>query len=353
MQYRMTSSIARLARVIAAALLLLAAPARGALSATGPVDDPDLVAKAHVEGTVSYYAGLSESQLTAIVARWRATYPKIAIQTLRASPLTLLTRAVTEQQAGHYVVDVMDDAGLEIDQLKRQGMLVPYRLPDRAEFLTGTVDPDGYWAAIFLNSEVIAYNPQRLRALSLQPPSTWDALAAPQWRGNFGLPSESYEWWDALTKFFGKAHADAIARGYAANNPQLTSSHTLAVNSVVTGELPAAANVYGYYALEQQDSGKPIAFVNPTPTILEDECIAVFRTAPHPNAGRLFARWFLSRDTQRWVRSDLKRISARKDVKNDPRLLDPKVRYVISNPDDSPNAAALVKAFKVIFNIPV
>ena len=349
----MTSSIGRLARLALAAGLLLAVPARAAMAALSPVDDAGLVAKAQAEGTVSYYAGLSEAQLAAVVARWRAAYPRIAIQTLRASPLTLLTRAVAEQQAGHYAVDVIDDAGLEIDQLKRQGVLAPYGLPDRAEFLPGTVDPDGYWAAIFLNSEVIAYNPQRLRALGLPPPASWDALAAPQWRGNFGLPSESYEWLNALTTFFGKDHADAIARGYAANGPQLISSHTLAVNSVGTGELPAVANVYGYYALEQHELGKPVDFVNPTPTVLEDECIAVFRTAPHPNAGRLFARWFLSQETQRWVRSDLRRISARKDVKNDPRLLDPKVRYVISNPDDSPSAAGLIKAFKAIFNIPV
>lgn len=85
---------------------------------------------------------------------------------------------------------------------------------------------------------------------------------------------------------------------------------------------------------------------------MEDESIAILKTAPHPNAARLFERWFLSRDTQGWVRSELHRISARKDVTNDPRLLDRRVRYVISNPDDSPNAAALVKAFKAIFNLP-
>jgi iron(III) transport system substrate-binding protein len=348
----MRPSIRQVARLVAFVTAALACLQLAAGAAIGPVDDPGLVARAMAEGTVDYYAGLSESQLTAVVARWRATYPAIVIQTLRASPLTLLTRAVAEQNAGHYGVDVMDDAGLEVDQLKRQGMLVRYDLPDRSEFLPGTIDPDRYWAAIFLNSEVIAFNPDRLRALGLKPPTTWDALAAKEWRGNFGIPSESYEWWDALTKFFGKDHADVLVHAYAANTPQLVSSHTLAVNSVATGELPAAANVYGYYALEQKVAGRPIDFVNPLPTVLEDECIAVFRTAPHPNAGRLFARWFLSRETQRWVRSDLRRISARKDVKNDPRLLDPKVRYVISNPDESPNAGNLIKSFKAIFNIP-
>ena len=348
----MGPSIRQAVRLVAAVVLALVLVQLAAGAASGPVDDPGLVARATAEGSVDYYAGLSEAQLTAVVARWKTTYPAIAIQTLRASPLTLLTRAVAEQAAGHYSVDVMDDAGLEIDQLKRQGLLVRYDVPDRNEFLPGTIDPDRYWAAIFLNSEVIAYNPERLRALGLKPPLTWDALASKEWHGNFGMPSESYEWWDALTKFLGKDHADVLVRAYAANTPQLISSHSLAVNSVGTGELPAAANVYGYYALEQQEAGKPIAFVNPLPTVLEDECVAVFRNAPHPNAGRLFARWFLSRETQRWVRSDLRRISARKDVKNDPRLLDPKVRYVISNPGDSPNAGNLIKAFKIVFNIP-
>jgi iron(III) transport system substrate-binding protein len=323
-----------------------------ATTAIAPVDDPGLVARAKSEGSVVYYAGLSESQLTLVVARFKATYPGIDIQSLRASPLTLLSRVVAEQNAGHYAADVIDDAGLEIDQLKRSGMLAQYRLPERADFIPGTVDPDGYWAAIFLNTEVIAFNPARVRALGLKPPATWDDLAAREWHGNFGLPSESYEWWDAMTKFFGKSHADAIVRGYAANQPQLISSHTLAVNSVATGELAAAANVYGYYALEQRELGRPIDFVNPTPTVIEDESLAILKTAPHPNAARLFVRWFLSRDTQNWVRGELHRISARKDVKNDPRLLDPRVRYVISNPDDSPNAANLVKAFKAIFNLP-
>jgi iron(III) transport system substrate-binding protein len=348
----MRSSIQRAVRLAALLAAFLGVFTLSAGAANGPVDDPGLIARARAEGAVVYYASLSESQVAQIVARFKAAYPFIDIQYLRAGPLALLSRVAAEQSAGHFAADVMDDAGLEIDQLKRAGTLAQYRLPDRADFLPGTVDPDGYWAAIFLNTEVIAFNPARVHTLGLKPPATWDDLAAPAWRGNFGLPSESYEWMDALSKFLGKSHADAIVRGYAANQPQLTSSHTLAVNSVGTGEFTAAANVYGYYALEQKDLGRSIDFVNPTPTVMEVQSIGIIKTAPHPNAARLFARWMLSRDTQQWIRRDLHRISARKDVKNDPRLLDPRVRYVISNPEDSPNAANLVKAFKTIFNLP-
>jgi hypothetical protein len=77
--------------------------------------------------------------------------------------------------------------------------------------------------------------------------------------------------------------------------------------------------------------------------VIELLCVSIAKAAPHPNAVRLFERWFLSRPTQLWVRDELKRISARKDVKNNPLLLDPKVHYVISNPADSANAASVVR----------
>jgi iron(III) transport system substrate-binding protein len=263
-----------------------------------------------------------------------------------------MSRVITEARAGLNAADVMDDAGLEIEQLKHQGLLASYQLPDRDAFLPGTVDKDGTWAAIFLNSEVIAYNPNTLSSLGLKVPTTWEAFGSKEWRGNFGLPAESYEWWNALRKFFGRDRADAMVRNYAANHPRLTSSHTIAVNDIASGDLPAAVNVYGYYALEQVTAGRSIAFVNPTPTVLEVQGIATLAHAPHPNAARLFARWLLSKDTQQWVRDDLKRITARKDVGNDKRLFDPNTKFVLSNPDDSPAAGDLVKAFNAIFELP-
>jgi hypothetical protein len=63
-------------------------------------------------------------------------------------------------------------------------------------------------------------------------------------------------------------------------------------------------------------------------------------------------RWWLSRDTQQWFRQTLHRATARKDIQNDPRLLDPKVRYLISNPADSVNAPEQIRDFNEAFNRP-
>ena len=102
----------------------------------------------------------------------------------------------------------------------------------------------------------------------------------------------------------------------------------------------------------QKDRGAPVDFVNPVPTVLELATIQVVRNPPHPNAARLLARWIESRDTQQWIRTALHRASARKDVKNDPRLLDPHARYVISNPADSLNAPEIIRSYNAIFGRP-
>jgi iron(III) transport system substrate-binding protein len=155
-----------------------------------------------------------------------------------------------------------------------------------------------------------------------------------------------------MIHFYGRERAERLARAYSANQPRLLSSHSLVVTETASGEIAGAANVYGYDVLAAQASGQPIALVNPNPTVIELFCASIAQAAPHPNAARLFVRWWLSRPTQLWFRDELKRLSARKDVQNDSRLLNANVRYVFSNPADSANAADLVRTFNTIFNVP-
>jgi iron(III) transport system substrate-binding protein len=218
--------------------------------------------------------------------------------------------------------------------------------------LKGTCDPDGYWAAIVLNAEVIGYNVDRIKALGLPAPRSWDDLTASRWHGSFAMYANSYEWYQALQHFAGKATADRIARGYAANQPQLLGSHSQLVTQLASAEVAAVAGAYAYDLLLQKDRGAPVDFVNPVPTVLELATIQVVKSAPHMNAARLMARWIESRDTQEWIRQTMHRASPRKDVANDPRLMNPKIRYVISNPADSVNADTVMRDYNGIFGRP-
>jgi iron(III) transport system substrate-binding protein len=329
----------------------VAAGLRAAVGAPAPVDDPGLIARAQREGALVYYAAMAAPQLAALAARFKADYG-IEVKTLTGGSPEIVSRLATEQRGGRFEADIVGNSGYEEDEAKRLGLMQPFRPPEASAYLAGAVDPDGYWVADLANTDALAYNPNVVRTLGLHPPRTWEDLATAPWRGQFGVYADSVELYAALKNFYGRERTDALFRALAANGPRLISNHTLATNLVIAGEIPAAANIYAYAALDASDQGRPVVLVNPMPTVIELGCIGLAKNAPHPNAARLFDRWLLSRPTQEWIRGDLHRISMRKDVQNDRRLLDPKARYVIANPANSVNARSDIADFKAFFSIP-
>jgi iron(III) transport system substrate-binding protein len=302
------------------------------VAATSPVNDPTLIAAAKREGTATFYVAMEPKQLEATMARFESQYG-FKIQFLRLESDKLPPRVIVEDRGGLHNVDAVACPDLQLNELKRAGLLAQLRASENRDLLAGTYDPEGYYSAVYLDMESIAYNPVRLKAAGLKPPKTWDDFAAKEWRGQFSLYATGFEWYAALKRFYGKAHTDALVRALAANQPRLVTGHTLAISLAITGEVLATVNTFSYSALLSKDAGAPIELVNPTPTVIEPFAVAVMKTAPHPNAARLLARWLLSRDTQEWIVSTLHRAAARKDVKNDPRMLNSGVRYIVSDPN--------------------
>ena len=330
---------------LAIALLLTAV-------AAGPRvdDDSRLVAAAKKEGTVTLYGSMTAPQMQALAQRFQKEYG-IHVDTLRLESNALPSRMMIEARAGTPKADVVDEPGFQIDLLKRQGMLDKTSVPENVEMTAGTFDKDGYWSSIFVNTETIAYNPKLLAAAGLRPPTTWQDFTRPEWRGKFAMFNGSYEWYAAMQRAFGKQQGEALARALAANGVKLINSHQLAENMLEAGEYVAAVNTYGYNMARDQAAGLAAVNVNPNPTVVEVHGIGVVAHAPHPNAALLFMRWSLRRDTQGWVASSLGRISARKDVKNNPAIWNPHIHFVISDPNDSANYSDYAKAFNAIFGV--
>ncbi len=345
----------RVARILAVIVLLCASS--GALqragAAVGPVDDPALIAKAKADGSLLVYGAGQSSALDAAAKRFEAAYG-IKVAWVQMQGYAIAPRLMTEQRGGHNEADmVVGESGLETEQIKRAGFYAEFNPPETRELLAGTYDPQHQWIAYKLYTETICYNPDKVRAAGMRPPRTWDDLAAPQWRGKFSLFNGSWEWFAAMKRFYGPERAVALMRSYAANQPRITSSHQLGITLVTAGDVIAAANVYGYACLQVKDQGGPIELVNPTPTVVEVGTAGIMKAAPHPNAARLFQRWLLSRETQQWALATLGQTPSRKDVKNDPRVMNPHVHYLISDTSDLDALNADIKEFNVIFNIPV
>ena len=156
------------AALAAALLATLAAGAAGAADPM-PVPDPALVAAAKREGTVMLYIAMEPRQLNAMVQRFESRYG-IKTQFLRMESDKLPARVITEDRGGLYNADTIADPGLQIALLKRSGLLTPLNAPENKDLLAGTYDKQGYWSAVFLNTETMSYNPVRVKAAGLRPP---------------------------------------------------------------------------------------------------------------------------------------------------------------------------------------
>jgi len=310
----------------------------------------DLIARAKGEGRVVLYGAMVGDQANAAAERFHAAYG-ITLDVLRIGADQIPARIMTEARGGMHNADAIAQPALQTGLLKRLGLLASYVPPEKAELLAGMADPDGAWTTYCIKTEVIAFNPARLRALGIAAPRTWEDLSRPEWRGQFALASNDIEWDVALRKFYGRARNDQLMRALAANQPRLIESHTLGLTLIASGEVLGMAAAYGPDALIAKRKGLAVDFVNPTPTVMELDAFSILKDAPHPNAARLLLRWWLARDTQQWWTDNFISPSARKDVRSDRTLLDPHGRYVTTDPADSADYNADVRDFRTIFNI--
>ncbi len=331
--------------VLAATVSLGAAP-------PAPVNDPALVAAARAEGQLQLYGVGPADAIAAQAQRFESTYG-IKVSWLHLAGTAVPPRLLVEQRGGNPRTDVVFGVPtLESEELKAAGLFAQYRPPENRDLLPGTFDPDGFWSGHEFLTEAICYNPARVKAAGLRAPATWQDFAAKEWRGQFALFSGSWEWYGAMKRFFGVAAADALVRAYAANVPRMANSHQILVDLIASGEVLAAPNAFGRTCIRAKDKGQPVELVNPIPTVIEVAAVGVLRSAPHPNAARLFERWLLSHEIEQWQLETLGINVPRKDVRNDPRILDPRVRYVVSTPSDPDAINTDIKAFNAIFNIP-
>jgi len=330
--------------------LVLAACNGSSTTATGP----SLQAQAESEGTVTWYSTEQVTDLAASVTQFQQLYPKITVKTLRLSNDQIPPRIQTEQQASAVKADVISLSSFQVNALKLAGYLQTYKSPQASAFPSGSVDPDGDWAPLYVNTTVIAWNTQKLHADGLTAPTGLQDLTAPAWKGKFDLSTDAYDWYQGLVQKMGSDQANTLMQQIAANKPLLVSGHTLAVQDVENGTVDATVTGYGYFAAREKAAGKPIDFLNPNPLLSAINPVAIVKNAPHPNAAKFLEDWLISQAGQAFLTMQSGHASLRPDVTNNPAVWSPsQYPYVIVNTAlSSDQYNSLVRSYKQLLGIP-
>jgi iron(III) transport system substrate-binding protein len=286
-----------------AALSLGAWTTRVMAAAPAPVSiTPDLVEAAKKEGKVILYSAMDLPVGEKLGKAFEAQYPGIAVQIERSGSERLFQRVDQEFASNIRAVDVINTSDAShIISWKRNGWLAPFVTEDIAQhFLPEYRDPDGMSATSRIWLSSIAYNTKLVK--SEDAPKSFADLLDPKWAGKMvkGHPAYSGTIMTATFQLVRELGWDYMEKLSKQRVMQVQSS-TDPPKKLSLGEraVMADGNEYGIVLLKE--AGQPVEPVYPTegtPTVSGPT--AIFATAPHPNAARLFQAWLHTRETQQF-----------------------------------------------------
>jgi iron(III) transport system substrate-binding protein len=343
------SSLPHLHLFRSVAALVIAAVVFGIPPAAGAAVSAEVLAAAKKEGTVIWYTSIDVKTLPPIVERFNATHPGIKLQTLQITSNLIPARILTEQRGHQYNADVANGDIVPLSQLAEAGALQPFRPADADKFVKGAIDPKGMWTSLYSDTTVLAWNPKKLQADGLKPPTSLADLAKPEWSGKIGLDTTAYNWFQGMIETDPNA-ADLIKK-IVANKPFLTQGHTNTVTQLEAGEFDVTPTAYGYMADLEHRGGRPVDYIIPKPLFVGLGPVGFVANAPHPNAARVFLDWVLSKDGQQTIIDASGRPSARIDVKNNPNVFSPKWAIHILGTPDATKYKDLITQYKSLLGI--
>ena len=312
--------------------------------------DPDaaMIAAAKQEGQMTYYTTMTLSQSKKVVDRFEKKYPFIKTDLFRTGGDPLLNKILNEHRGGRDAWDVTTGRGEMVLPLLDAKLITPYRSPEAKNIDQDLVDPESYWAAYYVNPYVLGYNTKLVKKSDV--PKTYEALLDPRWKGGkISLDDEAYGLMTGLIRAWGKEKALAFFKKLAAQQPVVQRGNTNRVQLTMAGEYYL---IIAYAPMIQRETslGHPIDWVPLEPVAVQVNPAMLAAHAPHPNAGKLFIDFLLSKEGQKML-VGFRRIPVRGDVDPEPARLFRGYKRIVENPEEYKNLNETRKLYQKIFGL--
>jgi iron(III) transport system substrate-binding protein len=266
--------------------------------------------RAEAEGKLMFYAAFNANDSKTLTDGFKQLYPKIDAVFYRATDAQLMERILTESRAGQNLWDVVMTTSFYGHNLKKRGVLASYDSPERKYYRDGYKDPHATWTSIYTNYAAFGYNNRSVPNAAV--PKSFADLLKPEWKGNIGIDSRAYEWFGTMVKAMGDEKGIAYMRELA-KQVQLRNGRNLLAQLVAAGEFKGGLTAYSQTFEQLKPAGAPVDWVYLNPVFANIHPVGLSAKAPHPNAGRLFIDFVLSKKGQELIRG-MNRIPDRVDT---------------------------------------
>jgi len=310
----------------------------------------DLVSKAQDEKKLVLYHSTGIEDTQQILSLFRKRYPFLEVENHRLSSQKLFQRIVSEARAGRHLADAYVISGAETWLLKDMGFLAPYSSPERSRVRPSLMDRQGYWTGILWNLGVLGYNTRMVSPDRI--PKRWEDLLQPHWKGLIGLEAEDVTWYVFMLKLMGHQKGKAFMTQLARQQPQVRSGYNLVAALLVAGEFALVPTARVHRVEQAKMDGAPVDWVAIEPLTPEPPvCVSLPKSAPRPNAGKLFIDFVLSRPAQELL-YQLKRIPSRTDTPQPVSRLAQVKLIDVEFEKEIANFARYTKEYREIFGAP-
>ena len=188
---------------------------------------------------------------------------------------------------------------------KNEGMFEQYESPNLKNLLNPDLymDPDHYWAGIYVGSLGFATNADWLAANGMEAPTSWDDLLQPEFEGQLMVahPSTSGTSYTALAtvlQIMGEEAGWDYLQKYAGQVLQFTKSGSAPAKFVGAGEA-AVGIVFSHDIVKQIEAGLPLVLSFPEEgTGYEVGGVAIVKGAKHLDAAQKWYDWALTPEAQ-------------------------------------------------------
>lgn len=196
--------------------------------------------------------------------------------------------------------------GLGHIEAKQKGLTTPYRSPMLANTPVEYIDPDFYWAGLYIGPIAFATNINRAKELGLEAPMGWFDIIDSKYEKlvRVANPNTSGTAYNVITTLLDIFHSDEeltfmFLEKLDRSIEQYTKSGSAGGKSCAIGEIPFAIG-YAHDLVRLKAQGAPIQITVPREgTGFEIASMSLVKNGPEPvNAKKLY-NWLLGKDAQK------------------------------------------------------
>jgi iron(III) transport system substrate-binding protein len=281
---------------------------------------PELIAAAKAEGKMVLYTANYAEVEQDVIKEFNKRFPEIKVEMVRAPGGQLITRVKTEAAAGKLIADVVDHSDRAL-MLPLVDLFQDYSPPNAADYDPAALVSPKFWPRATVVWS-IAYNTEVLK----DPPKTWKDLTKGEYdkqTGQVFAESGGTTWTRIM--FERQVLGEDYWKNQAATHPILYPSGAPMSDALVRGEFGVGPLLYNAIYPKQKE-GAPVKMIFPPEGVPANPYASgIPKTAAHPNAGKLYMNWCLSKEGQAFMIKEQGNLTSLKVAPVYPEGFDPKV----------------------------